>query len=113
MAVRNRLESCPQSLESALRPTVAKTAHRLDLIRECVQQPRTRRRHAGDMPVPTVSTASPAQHRHGDCVRAGHLYRKRRLDFVLRLGRLDEGQSGIHAPISETPPHGSREAFWI
>ena len=78
-----------------LRSAAAKPAQDLDLRRESVQQPSSRCCHHGDVPIAAIGATGPAQHRHADGVRAGHLYGQCRLDLVLRLGPLDEGQHRI------------------
>jgi hypothetical protein len=64
------------------------------------------------VPVAAIGAASPAQDRHRDGVRASHLYRQRRLDLVFGSAASMMASTALTL-VSEMPPDGMREAFWI
>ena len=46
-------------------------------------------------------------------MRAGHLYRKRRFNLVLRLSRLDEGQDCIHTDLANASAWQARRILYL
>ena len=96
-----------------LMPAMTQAAKNLDLGRIGSQQTSRRRPERRNSPLRCESDFHLGQNRHGAYVRAGHLDSERSLNFILRRGGFNHGESGIQFDFRNAPKRGASDALQL